>query len=188
MSDIVERLRTDARKVENPELYETQSLELYAADALEAQEREIKRLVSELRTSIESERLAMRNNEGLREQLRLANIDQFNAESRLAAAELKIERLQRNETGHLNVICEQQRKLAAVELERDNWSRLYAQEGHSKKVLLEELSIRDARLAEAERLLRKWQAYADNESDMPLAETDAFLAADSATHRETPVT
>jgi hypothetical protein len=40
VSDIVDRLRADARRVENPHLYETQSLELYAADEIERLRRE----------------------------------------------------------------------------------------------------------------------------------------------------
>lgn len=50
--------------------------------------------------------------------------------------------------------------------------------------LVEQRDALRSRLAEAEALLRKWQAYADNESDMPLEETDAFLTAASTTHRE----
>lgn len=76
--------------------------------------------------------------------------DGANAQLALAEAERDALLVRNEELRSANGYAELEARLAEAVRDRDSWSRLYAQEGHAKKVLLEELSIRDARLAEAE--------------------------------------
>jgi hypothetical protein len=84
-NDLIARLREDARRVENPHLYETQSLELYAADALESKEQEFQIALELVKTWRATSEAQAREIERLRERLEEATDLLGFAEARLLA-------------------------------------------------------------------------------------------------------